>query len=211
MFHRNGASYVASSEFEFDMPYIFCFVESEYVARLSTNVDSLKGATNLSNRVDSYTVLDRPYDVLLFLANLKCWGAVAISNVKCELRVLPRLCAGIMSTFSLFSGPGVVHYTRQSPSRCPGMISVPSWMSHCISHWRISVLISSMRQTIVKEYGGLLFPRLPFLFSPLSSRRHAIVPTFDGVLMQEFVIEVPVAFSFACPVVLYFWGRTKRS
>lgn len=67
---RCRASFSGSDDLQLDMPCPRCPEERGYVARLSTLVAFLKGASNLSNWVDMFRNLDQPYAGLVFFSHL---------------------------------------------------------------------------------------------------------------------------------------------
>lgn len=70
IFDRNGSSFLGSNEVRLDMPYVPCPEKREYDARLSTLVVLLKSVCGSSDQVHIFTVMDRPYNELIFLKNL---------------------------------------------------------------------------------------------------------------------------------------------
>lgn len=58
---------------------------------------------------------------------------------------------------------------------------------------------------------GLLFPSIALKFSPLPCRALTMVSVLDGDYMLEFMVEVPVAFSFRFTGFLLVWLMTTLS
>lgn len=56
MFEQNGALFPRSVEEQLDMKYVWCFKKREYIARLSSLVVLLKGASQFPDQVNLYTV-----------------------------------------------------------------------------------------------------------------------------------------------------------
>lgn len=68
------ASFLVSGELQIDMPNVRCLEDHDSVARRSTLVVSLKDVNEFSNCVDSYTDLDKSYNMMPFLVNFGRWG-----------------------------------------------------------------------------------------------------------------------------------------
>lgn len=71
------------------MPNVRCVEKREYVARLPTFVVFLKLSSALSTIVNFYMVLDRPFDIFLFVENLGRYERGHDCNRRLRIAHLP--------------------------------------------------------------------------------------------------------------------------